>query len=56
VAGLHAAADAEEEVAPPRLVAGTEGTKIKVATGDYNDALQARIDAIRAKCGEHLAG
>ena len=33
------------------IVAGTEGTKISVATGDYDRMIDARIDEIRRKCG-----
>jgi hypothetical protein len=42
-------------VAPIGLVAGlltgTEGTKAKVATGDYNKALDAKIAEIKTTCG-----
>jgi len=34
------------------LVAGVEGTKLKVATGDYNKAIDDRIALIKQKCGE----
>lgn len=30
---------------------GTEGTKLQVASGDYNDQIDMRIAAIRATCG-----
>ena len=30
---------------------GTEGTKISVATGDYNNAIDARIAEIKRTCG-----
>ena len=33
------------------LVTFTEGTKIKVAIGDYNKALDARIAEIKTQCG-----
>jgi len=33
------------------LVTRTEGTKIKVATGDYNDAIDKRIAHIKEACG-----
>ena len=33
------------------VATGTEGTKLSVATGDYNDMIDARIAEIRAKCG-----
>ena len=33
------------------VATGTEGTKLSVATGDYNDMIDARIADIRAKCG-----
>jgi hypothetical protein len=33
------------------LLEGTEGTKIKVATGDYNKAIDKRIADIKSKCG-----
>jgi hypothetical protein len=33
------------------LVTFTEGTKLKVAIGDYNKAIDARIAEIQAKCG-----
>jgi hypothetical protein len=33
------------------LATGTEGTKISVATGDYNRMIDDRIAEIRAKCG-----
>jgi len=32
------------------LVTGTEGTKLKVATGDYNKQIDARIAQIKATC------
>jgi hypothetical protein len=41
-------------VAPIGLVAGlltrTEGAKVKVATGDYNKALDAKISEIKTTC------
>jgi hypothetical protein len=41
-------------IAPVGLVAGlvtrTEGTKVKVATGEYNKALDAKIAEIKATC------
>jgi hypothetical protein len=33
------------------ILTGTEGTKLQVATGDYNDRIDARMAEIRAKCG-----
>ena len=30
---------------------GTESTKLSVATGDYNDAIDARIAEIKRTCG-----
>ena len=33
------------------LLAGTETTKLKVATGDYNAKIDARIAEITAACG-----
>jgi len=33
------------------LATGTEGTKISVATGEYNQMIDDRIADIRAKCG-----
>ena len=42
-------------IAPAGLVmgvlTGTEGTKISVASGDYNDAIDNRIDQIKMECG-----
>ena len=32
------------------LLTGTEGTKIKVATGKYNEAIDARIAEIKQTC------
>ena len=32
------------------LVTGTEGTKLQVATGDYNTQIDQRIAAIRSTC------
>ena len=32
------------------VATGTEGTKLSVATGEYNDAIDARIAEIRRKC------
>jgi hypothetical protein len=32
------------------LVTGTAGTKIRVATGDYNKMLDAKIEEIKAAC------
>lgn len=37
------------------LVAGVESTKIKVATGDYNSAIDARIAEIKQTCGDMAA-
>jgi len=33
------------------LLTGTEGTKIQVATGEYNKALDAKIAEIKSTCG-----
>ena len=33
------------------LLTGTEGTKIQVATGDYNKKLDAKIAQIQQQCG-----
>lgn len=33
------------------LLTGTEGTKIQVATGEYNKKLDAKIAEIQAQCG-----
>jgi hypothetical protein len=33
------------------LVTGTEGTKMKVAIGEYNDMIDSRIAAIKTTCG-----
>ena len=33
------------------IVAGIEGTKLRVATGKYNTAIDERIAEIRQKCG-----
>lgn len=33
------------------LVTGTEGTKFKVATGEYNKMIDQRIAEIKAHCG-----
>jgi hypothetical protein len=33
------------------IVTGTEGTKFKVATGQYNKALDQRIAEIKSTCG-----
>jgi hypothetical protein len=33
------------------IVTGTEGTKIKVATGEYNKAIDKRMAEIKEKCG-----
>jgi hypothetical protein len=33
------------------LVTFTEGEKIKVATGEYNKALDAKIQEIQTQCG-----
>jgi hypothetical protein len=34
-----------------RIVTGVEGTKLKVATGEYNEMIDRRIAAIKQKCG-----
>lgn len=34
------------------LLTGTEGTKVKVAIGDYNKQIDARIAEIKQTCGE----
>jgi hypothetical protein len=33
------------------ILTGTEGTKIRVATGDYDQMIDDRMAAIRRKCG-----
>lgn len=33
------------------VLTGTEGTKLRVAAGDYNGKIDARIAAIKSKCG-----
>jgi hypothetical protein len=33
------------------ILTGTEGTKIRVATGDYDQMIDQRMAAIRRKCG-----
>ena len=33
------------------ILMGTEGTKLQVATGDYNDKIDARMAEIKSKCG-----
>jgi hypothetical protein len=33
------------------LLEGTEGTKLQVATGEYNQKIQDKIDDIRLRCG-----
>jgi hypothetical protein len=33
------------------LLMGTEGTKLQVATGEYNQKIQDKIDDIRSRCG-----
>ena len=33
------------------IVSGTEGTKIKVATGEYNKAIDKRMSEIKSQCG-----
>jgi hypothetical protein len=33
------------------ILTGTEGTKLSVATGEYNHMIEARIAAIEEKCG-----
>ncbi len=33
------------------ILTGTEGTKISVASGDYNKAIDNRIDQIKMECG-----
>ena len=33
------------------ILTGTEGTKLRVAAGDYNSKIDARIAAIKSKCG-----
>lgn len=43
-------------IAPVGLVAGiltgTQGTKVEIATGEYNDMIDARIAQIERKCGK----
>jgi len=33
------------------LITGTEGTKLKVAAGDYNNMIDKRIAEIQQTCG-----
>jgi len=33
------------------LVTGTEGTKLKVATGEYNEMIDQKIAEIKSTCG-----
>ncbi len=33
------------------ILTGTEGTKIKVATGEYNEAIDNSIEQIKMECG-----
>jgi hypothetical protein len=33
------------------ILTGTEGTKLKVAVGDYNSKLDERIAQIKSTCG-----
>jgi len=33
------------------VLTGTEGTKVKVALGEYNEAIDKRIAQIKATCG-----
>jgi hypothetical protein len=33
------------------VVTGTEGTKLSVAIGDYNEQIDERMAEIRRKCG-----
>ena len=33
------------------IVTGTEGEKIRIATGEYNKAIDKRIAEIKAQCG-----
>ena len=33
------------------ILTGTEGTKLSVATGDYNERIDERMAQIRRKCG-----
>ena len=52
---IQQAANGVTAISPAGIVVGaltgTENTKIAVATGDYNNQIDARIAAIRAKCG-----
>jgi hypothetical protein len=52
---LQRMAEGVTAVYPASLVVGTiagvEGTKLKVAAGDYNKLIDARIAAIQQKCG-----
>ena len=34
------------------LITGTEGTKVKVATGEYNKMIDKRIAEIKSECGK----
>lgn len=33
------------------ILTGTEGTKVRVATGEYNEQIDARIAQIQRECG-----
>ena len=33
------------------IVTGTEGTKLRVATGEYNKMIDERIAEIKSQCG-----
>lgn len=52
---LQQIAEGATAIAPAGIVmgvlTGTESTKLDVATGDYNNRIDARIDEIRRKCG-----
>jgi hypothetical protein len=52
---IQQAAEGVTAIAPAGIVvgmlAGTEETKVQVATGDYNARIDARIQEIRARCG-----
>jgi hypothetical protein len=33
------------------ILAGTEDTKLQVATGEYNEAIETKIEQIKRVCG-----
>jgi hypothetical protein len=38
------------------ILLGTEGTKLQVATGEYNKKIEQKIDEIRGTCGSNAFG